>query len=258
MFDLTGQVAVVTGASSGIGQATAVALARSGAHVASLYLDNPGGAEHTAKQVELLGRDVMMVQGDTSDSRQVDQFAHQVNARWGRIDIWVNNAARVIVRPFVEITDDEWHALLATNLDGYFHGCRAAARYMIPRGYGRIVNVSSNTYYQPVPQMAAYVASKGGVIGLTRAIALELIPFGIAVNSVAPGTVDSAMNRDLFTPEVRKAFSSRIAAGRIGAGDDIAGAIVFLSSEEARYVTGQDLLVDGGLTLNGDVGIIAV
>lgn len=255
MFDLTGQVAVVTGASSGIGQATAIALARSGANVASMYLDHPEGASDTAGQVTETGREALMTQGDTSDPEQVDAFAREVESRWGRIDIWVNNAAKVIVRPFIETTDDDWHSLLATNLDGYFYGCRAAARVMIPRRYGRIVNVTSITYHQPVPQMAAYVASKGGVMGLTRAIALELVPFGIAVNSVAPGTVDSAMNRGLFTPAVREAFGVRIAAGRIGTGADIAGAIVFLSSEEARYVTGQDILVDGGLALNGDVGI---
>jgi NAD(P)-dependent dehydrogenase (short-subunit alcohol dehydrogenase family) len=196
-----------------------------------------------------------MRQGDMSDAAQVEAFAAEVEAAWGQIDIWVNNAAKVLVRPFLELDAAEWHDVLATNLDGYFYGCQAAARRMVPRRSGRIVNIASVTFHQPSPGMTAYVASKGGVIGLTRAIGLELAPFGVRVNSVSPGTVDTAMNRDLFTPAVREVFGTRIATGSIGAGADIAAAVLFFASAEASFVTGQDLLVDGGMALNGDVGI---
>jgi NAD(P)-dependent dehydrogenase (short-subunit alcohol dehydrogenase family) len=255
VFDLTGKAAVVTGASSGIGQATAIALAQAGANVASLYLTDPDGAKVTAEAISQSGASSLLRQGDVSDPGQVEALAAEVEAAWGQIDIWVNNAAKVLVRPFLELDAAEWHDVLATNLDGYFYGCQAAARRMVPRRSGRIVNIASVTFHQPSPGMTAYVASKGGVIGLTRAIGLELAPLGVRVNSVSPGTVDTAMNRDLFTPAVREVFGTRIAAGRIGAGADIAAAVLFFASDEAAFVTGQDLLVDGGMALNGDVGI---
>ena len=255
MFDLTGKAAVVTGASSGIGQATAIMLARAGAKVASIYLTDPAGAQVTADEISRAGSSALMRQGDMSDPGQVEAFADEVEAAWGQIDIWVNNAAKVLVRPFLELDVADWRAVLATNLDGYFYGCSAAARRMVPRGSGRIINIASVTFHQPSPGMTAYVASKGGVIGLTRAIGLELAPLGVCVNSVSPGTVDTAMNRDLFTPAVREVFATRIATGYIGAGADIASAVLYFASDEARFVTGQDLLVDGGMALNGDVGI---
>jgi NAD(P)-dependent dehydrogenase (short-subunit alcohol dehydrogenase family) len=255
MFDLTGKSAVVTGASSGIGQATAIMLARAGAKVAGFSLTDPSGAEATADEIGRAGSTALMRQGDVSDPDQVEAFAAEVEAAWGAIDIWVNNAAKVLVRPFLELSIPEWRSVLATNLDGYFYGCGAAARRMVPRGKGRIVNVASVTFHQPSPGMTAYVASKGGVIGLTRAIGLELAPHGIRVNSVSPGTVNTAMNRDLFTPAVHEVFATRIATGGIGEGADIASAVLFFASDEAGFVTGQDLLVDGGMALNGDVGI---
>jgi NAD(P)-dependent dehydrogenase (short-subunit alcohol dehydrogenase family) len=255
MFDLTGRAAVVTGASSGIGQAVAIALAGAGANVASLYLTDPDGAAATTAAIESAGREALMVQGNTADPDAVESLAAAVEQRWGGPDIWVNNAAKVVVKPFLEITDEDWRDVLSVDLDGYFHGCRAAARRMVPRGHGRIVNVASVTFHQPSPGMATYVAAKGGVIGLTRVLGLELARHGVNVNSVSPGTVDTAMNAGLFTAEVREVFGERIAVGRIGAGRDIASAVLYFCSDEAAFVTGQDLLVDGGMALNGDVGI---
>jgi NAD(P)-dependent dehydrogenase (short-subunit alcohol dehydrogenase family) len=257
MYDLRGRCAVVTGASSGIGRATAIALATAGADVASLHLAGGDGGEETASAIERTGRRALMVEGTTADAAQVEAFAEHVESHLGPIDVWVNNAARLMIRPFLEMTDEEWHELLASNLHGYYHGCRAALRRMVPRGSGRIVNVSSITARQPISDLSAYITAKGAVVGLTRALALEFAPHGINVNAVAPGATETPLTAGTYTPDVRRVYEERIAIRRVGQPDEVADAVVFLASDAARYVVGQELVVDGGMTLNGNVGFAA-
>jgi NAD(P)-dependent dehydrogenase (short-subunit alcohol dehydrogenase family) len=238
---LSGKRALVTGSASGIGRATAEALAAAGARVAGLDL------HESDTEVSLVG--------DTSRVEDVERAADAAVDALGSIDIWVNNAARLFVRPVAETTDEEWHSLLGPNLHGYFYGCRAAARRMQAQGTGgRIVNLTSAVNVLAVADLSAYGAAKGAIASLTRALALELAPAGITVNAVAPGAIETAMNADAYTPDVRRNYEQRIPLGRIGTPADVAGVVCFLASDAARYMTGQELLVDGGLTVNGSVG----
>jgi NAD(P)-dependent dehydrogenase (short-subunit alcohol dehydrogenase family) len=252
--ELVGNSAVVTGVSQGIGRATAVALARAGANIAGVYLGDEDEGEAVRKSIEDVGTEAVIFSADTGDPGTAARLAEEATTRWGSLDIWVNNAARLMVKPLVETSEEDWHGLLAANLHGYFYGSKAAAQAMYRQGRGRIINISSAADILFVSNLAAYATAKGGILALTKTLALEAAEHGVTVNAVAPGAIDTPLNVKAYTPEVRATYNRRIPLGRIGSEDEIADVVVFLASEASRYMTGHELVVDGGLVINGTVG----
>lgn len=254
-YALTNKRVVITGASQGIGAAAAVAFAHAGADVAFTYRSATDRANETAEAIRQAGRRALVLQGDTGDPAHIDELAAATVAAFGGIDVWVNNAAALMVKPFLDLTNDDWHGLLAANLHGYFYGCRAAIRQMLEQGTGgRIINVTSIVDIQPIAEMTAYVTAKGGILGLTKTLAVEFGPHGITVNAISPGATDTPLNLEAYTAQVRANYNSRIPLGHIATPDEVADPFIFLASDASRYTTGIELLVDGGMALNGNVG----
>lgn len=237
------RVAIVTGGAQGIGRAIVDKLAAEGAAVAVADINGQGATEAAAAQLNAIGLTV-----DVSDPAAVDRMVADTIEKFGRLDILVNNAAIVPFTAWDDIDFAEWRRIMAVNLDGVFLTCRAASDQMRKAGYGRIVNVASNVIVAGTPNLAHYVAAKGGVFGFTRALATELGKYGITVNSIAPGLTET--EGVLASPHAL-AFDfvqSLQAIPRRGVAADIAPAVAFLASEEARWVTGSMLVVDGGHT----------
>ena len=253
-FDLVGPAAVVTGVSQGIGRAVAVALARAGANVVGVYRSHHEGADLVRRQIEDAGREAVIVEADAGDPETADRLANEAISRFGSLDIWVNNAARLMVKPLVDTSNEDWHGLMAANLHGYFYGSRAAARIMYGQRRGRIINITSAADILVVANLGAYIAAKGGILGLTKTLALEAAEHDVTVNAVSPGATDTPLNASAYTPEVRRTYEHRIPLGRIGSEDEIADVVVFMASKGSRYMTGHEVVVDGGLVINGTVG----
>jgi 3-oxoacyl-[acyl-carrier protein] reductase len=245
---LSGKVAIVTGGSRGIGRAISIALADAGADVAVVYAGNRQGAEETVSEIEKRGRRGMMIQADVSQADQVDSAVKQVLDAFGRIDILVNNAGITRDNLVLRMKEEDWDRVIDTNLKGTFLFSKAVIRTMMKQRSGRIINISSVVGVSGNPGQANYVAAKAGVIGMTKSLARELASRGITVNAIAPGFIETDMTA-VLGDEVRDQIMNQIPLARFGSPEDVAAAVRFLASDDAGYITGQTLHVDGGMVM---------
>ncbi|WP_297719189.1 3-oxoacyl-[acyl-carrier-protein] reductase [Intestinimonas sp.] len=247
-MSLQGKCALVTGGSRGIGRAVCLELARQGARVAVNYAGNAAAAEETVGACAALGAEAFALRADVADAAACEAMVKEVLARFGRLDILVNNAGvtRDGLMPMMKEAD--WDAVLDTNLKGAFHCMKAVYRPMMKQKYGRVVNLSSIVGLRGNAGQANYAASKAGLIGLTKSMAKELAARNVTVNAVAPGFIDTDMTAAL--PEkAREAMLTAIPMGRLGQAEDVAKAVAFFAGDDAAYITGQVLCVDGGMAV---------
>jgi len=244
LFDLGGRVAVVTGANTGIGQGLAIALAEAGADVA---LVGRSPADETAELVRAVGRRAAIIGADLSTIAPVQEVVDRTIGELGGLDILVNNAGIIRRGDPLEFSEEDWDAVIDTNLKSVFFLCQAAARHMVTKGRGKIINIASMLSFQGGIRVPSYTASKSGVAGLTKLLANEWAPKGINVNAIAPGYIATSNTAALQADEVRnRQILERIPAARWGEPFDLAGAVVFLASDASNYVQGHILAVDGG------------
>lgn len=243
---LTGKIALVTGASRGIGRAIALHLAESGADVVVNYAGSEGAAEEVVKEITALGRRSMKIKADVKDSAQVEEMVKQVVEEFGRLDILVNNAGITRDNLIMRMKEDEFDEVIATNLKGVFNCLKAVTRPMMKQRSGRIINISSVVGSLGNPGQVNYAAAKAGVIGMTKTAAKELASRGITVNAIAPGFIVTDMT-DQLQGETRDQLLKQIPLARLGQPEEIAKAVRFLASDDAAYMTGQTLHIDGGM-----------
>lgn len=248
-MQLAGKAAIVTGASSGIGRAIALALGREGAAVAVNYARDAEGADATVKEIEANSGRAFAVQADVSKEDDVRDLVGRAVKEFGRLDVMVNNAGVEYKMPFLETPLETWEKVIAVNLTGPWLGCQEAAKQMVSQaGPGRIINVSSVHEDLAMPTNSPYCAAKGGLRMLTRTIAVELAPYAITVNNVAPGAIETPMDAKLEQdPAQMNTLLSEIPLGRMGKPEEVASLAVYLASDAAAYVTGSTLFVDGGM-----------
>jgi len=243
-MDFTGKVALITGSGRGIGKAIAQKLAEAGATV--VINDVSDAAEATAQEIKTAGKPSLFIKANVSSSADVNPMIEKIVEAYGKLDILVNNAGISRDQITMRMTDEEWDAVINVNLKSVFVCTRAALKYMMKQRYGRIVNISSISGIVGNPGQVNYSAAKAGIIGLTRTVAKEMASRGINVNAVCPGFIETEMTQKI--PEkVKEGFSQRIPLGHFGSPRDIAEAVAFLASDEAGYITGQFLCVDGGM-----------
>lgn len=249
--DLDKKVAVVTGGSKGLGSAIAVRFGREGMSVVVNYHTDEKGAERTVSAIEEAGGRACAIQADISSDEGARSLLETALSEFGGLDVWVNNAGMENQSPTDELSLDDWKRVIDTNLAGVFLGSRCALQHFVETGkHGSIINMSSVHEKIPWPTFAHYAASKGGVEMFTKTIALEYADRGIRANCIGPGAINTPINKEKFSdPEQYEATVSMVPMGRIGEPEDVASAAAWLASDEARYVTGITLFVDGGMTL---------
>ena len=246
---LAGKVAVVTGASRGLGRAIAVALAEAGADVA-LAARSKADLEETAHQAEAHGRKAIVVPTDVTQYAEVEALMQQTVRALGRLDVVVNNSGIAKVMPLAEARPEDWRAILEVNLTGVFHGCRAAAPHLIARRSGKIINLASVMGAVGLPGYTMYAATKGGVISLTRALAVEWARHNVQVNAIAPGWFVTPMNEAAFAdPRINERLLRDVPQRRTGRLEEIGPLAVYLASAASDFMTGQTLFLDGGLSV---------
>lgn len=250
-LDLSGRTAVVVGGTSGIGRALAHGLAEAGADVvaSSRRIEQ---VEATAAEIEALGRRTIRRTSDVSDRESLNELLTECTAAFGKVDILVNSAGITKRSPTIDLDEDDWNAILETNLTGTLRACQVFGRHMVGNGYGRITNIASLSTFVSLFEVAAYSASKAAVASLTKSLAIEWAKHGVNVNAIAPGVFRTALNQILLDETPRgQEFLTRTPMGRFGNVEELAGAAVFLASEAASFVTGEVLVVDGGFLASG-------
>jgi NAD(P)-dependent dehydrogenase (short-subunit alcohol dehydrogenase family) len=250
-LDLTKRTAVVIGGTSGIGRAIAHGLAEAGADVICTSRRQEQ-VEATAAEIEASGRKTLRCVSDVSDLTSLEKLLAECVREFGKVDVLVNSAGRTKREPTLDVNEEDWNAILETNLTGTLRSCQVFGRHMLENGYGRIINIASLSTFVSLFEVAAYAASKAAVASLTKSLAIEWAKHGVNVNAIAPGVFRTALNEKLLDETQRgREFLMRTPMGRFGNVEELAGAAVFLASEAASFVTGEVLVVDGGFLASG-------
>jgi NAD(P)-dependent dehydrogenase (short-subunit alcohol dehydrogenase family) len=250
-LDLTGRTAVVIGGTSGIGRAIAHGLAEAGASVVGTSR-RAEQVETTAREIEQRGRQTLRLTSDVSDRDSLQNLLDECVKNFGKVDILVNSAGRTKRAPTLDFAEEDWNAIIETNLTGTLRACQVFGRQMLENGYGRIINIASLSTFVALYEVAAYAASKAAVASLTKSLAIEWSSRGVNVNAIAPGVFKTDLNRQLLESTERgKEFQMRTPMRRFGKVEELAGAAVFLASDAASFVTGEVLVVDGGFLASG-------